>query len=157
MKSILTKHAKSALFVLALVSSLTALAQEKVEIREGQLFLDDKSLSLGDFKSILIKNELPVININRAIKCDKHIKYYYGYGMKKVVITTIDGLVTLVGGYLLSDWDPAPFVYIITPAAAYHGYRTIKSFHTKEYWKLEKIKAMEGALVDYEIRHIWSH
>ena len=157
MKSILAKHAKSAMFILALVSSLTALAQEKVEIREGQLFLDDKSLSMIDFKSMLVKNELPVNNINRAIKCDKHITYYYGYGFKKVVITTIDGLVTLVGGYLLSDWDPAPFVYIITPAAAYHGYRTIKSFHTKEYWKLEKIKAIEGALVDYELRHIWSH
>ena len=157
MKSTLAKYAKSALLVLALASSLPSIAQEKIEIREGQLFLDDQSLSLRDFKSILIKNELPVNNINRAIKCDKHIKYYYGYGMKKVVITTIDGLVTLVGGYLLSDWDPAPFVYIITPAAAYHGYRTIKSFHTKEYWKIEKVKALEGAVLDYETRHIWSH
>ena len=106
---------------------------------------------------MLIKNELPVNNINRAIKCDKHLKYYYGYGFKKVVITTIDGLITNIGLLIMSELDPEPPVYIITAAAAYHGYRTIKSFHTKEYWKLEKIKALEGALVDYEIRHIWSH
>ena len=112
MKSILAKHAKSALFALALVSSLTALAQEKVEIREGQLFLDDQSLSLTDFKSMLLINELPVNNINRAIKCDKHLKYYKDYLGKKLLFIEIDFLVTWVGGYLISEWDPAPFVYV---------------------------------------------
>ena len=153
MKSILAKYAKSALLVLTLASSLPSLAQEKIEIREGQLFLDDQSLSLRDFKSILIKNELPVKNINRAIKCDKHLKYYYGYGFKKVVITTIDGLITNIGLLIISELDPEPPVYIITAAAAFHGVRTIKSFRTKENWKIEKVKALEAAVFDYELRH----
>ena len=155
MKSILAKHAKSALFVLALVSSLTALAQEKVEIREGQLFLDDKSLSLRDFKSILIKNELPVKNINRAIKCDKHLKYYNEYRLAKIDIIAFEGLITYYGSLIISEFETTPPVYIITAAAACHGVLTIFSFRTREYWKLEKIKALEGALVDYEIRHLW--
>jgi hypothetical protein len=153
MKNILTKFLMRSTMVLALVSSFTSFAQEKVEIRDGIVYLDEKGHSLQEFKSELIKHELSLKNINRAIKCDKHLKYYYGYGFKKVVITTIDGLITTIGVAIMSsDFEGTPPVFIITPAAAYHGYRTIKSFHTQEYWKREKIKALEGAVIDYELR-----
>lgn len=153
MKNMFTQYLMWSALTLALVSSYTSFAQEQVEIRDGTVYLDEKGLSLREFKSVLNEKELPVKNINRAIKCDKHLKYYYGYGLKKVVIITFDGLITLIGVAIMSsDFEGTPPVFIITPAAAYHGVRTIKSFRTKEYWKIEKVKALEGAVFDYETR-----